>query len=218
MHFFIYPMQLLNLQLIDIYISFVECSTWEFLPQCICQTLLWRKSPRTTSFSDITKCLNWQLFMCCEILILYNWIQGIFMWICICETFKTIWCAFICCCELFTCLYHVCCFVGLQKYLNMSSRGEDPAKKTERSPFSVEWLNSCYQQTLLPDAPWHGVRNAKVDWLLIDIFIITNTWTIVIVGVNGDFFRWRVRLPSLSPARWRNSLVNPRERRPWCSP
>lgn len=39
----------------------------------------------------------------------------------------------------------------------MSSRGEDPSK-TERSPFSVEWLNSCYQQTLLPDAPWHAME------------------------------------------------------------
>ncbi|XP_078336716.1 uncharacterized protein LOC111135431 isoform X1 [Crassostrea virginica] len=43
----------------------------------------------------------------------------------------------------------------------MSLRGENLGKKAEKSPFSVEWLNSCYQQTLLPDAPWHAME-AKV--------------------------------------------------------
>ncbi|XP_056008915.1 uncharacterized protein LOC125662842 isoform X2 [Ostrea edulis] len=41
----------------------------------------------------------------------------------------------------------------------MSNRGEDRTKKSDRSPFSVDWLNSCYQQTLLPDAPWHGMED-----------------------------------------------------------
>jgi hypothetical protein len=30
---------------------------------------------------------------------------------------------------------------------------------TDREPFKVHWLDSAYQQTLLPNAPWHLVRH-----------------------------------------------------------
>ena len=29
--------------------------------------------------------------------------------------------------------------------------------RDDQQPFSLPWVNSCYQQTLLPDAPWHRV-------------------------------------------------------------
>lgn len=35
--------------------------------------------------------------------------------------------------------------------------GANEIKPTDEQPFRLQWLNSCYQQTLLPDAPWHGV-------------------------------------------------------------
>lgn len=157
------------------------------------------------------------IYVLWETCVIYLDRRNIFM--CICETFKIIWCAFIYFCKLCTCLYYECCFVGLQKHLKMSSRGEDPSK-TERSPFSVEWLNSCYQQTLLPDAPWHAVRYAKDRSWVIFVRNFYCYWDMYHCNcqVNGDFFRWRVRLPSLWQARWRNSLVKLRERRPWCSP
>ncbi|XP_062597302.1 uncharacterized protein LOC134258744 isoform X2 [Saccostrea cucullata] len=43
----------------------------------------------------------------------------------------------------------------------MSIHREDPSKKSDKNPFSVDWINSCYQQTLLPDAPWHAME-AKI--------------------------------------------------------
>lgn len=33
-----------------------------------------------------------------------------------------------------------------------------PKPKNLGLPFKVKWLNDCYQQTLLPDAPWHMVK------------------------------------------------------------
>ena len=39
-------------------------------------------------------------------------------------------------------------------------------KKAEEVPFKQLWLNSCYQQTLLPDAPWHKVDIFYSKWNL----------------------------------------------------
>ena len=39
-------------------------------------------------------------------------------------------------------------------------------KKAEEVPFNQLWLNSCYQQTLLPDAPWHKVDISYSKWNL----------------------------------------------------
>lgn len=38
---------------------------------------------------------------------------------------------------------------------------EYTTKQDDFQPFQVLWLDSCYQQTLLPEAPWHKVR----QWL-----------------------------------------------------
>ena len=40
----------------------------------------------------------------------------------------------------------------------MASATKQPKVKIpEEIPFKLLWMNSCYQQTLLPDAPWHKV-------------------------------------------------------------
>ncbi|KAL8583033.1 hypothetical protein ACOMHN_051197 [Nucella lapillus] len=31
-------------------------------------------------------------------------------------------------------------------------------QRTDQEPFSLPWVNSCYQQTLLPNAPWHKLE------------------------------------------------------------
>ncbi|KAL5015854.1 hypothetical protein ScPMuIL_005443 [Solemya velum] len=36
---------------------------------------------------------------------------------------------------------------------------EYTSRQDEFRPFQVLWLDSCYQQTLLPDAPWHKLEN-----------------------------------------------------------
>lgn len=30
-------------------------------------------------------------------------------------------------------------------------------------PFDIQWLDSCYQQTLLPDSPWQKVQRSSFD-------------------------------------------------------
>ena len=31
-------------------------------------------------------------------------------------------------------------------------------KSFNHRPFDIQWLDSCYQQTLLPDSPWQKVK------------------------------------------------------------
>ena len=42
---------------------------------------------------------------------------------------------------------------GLVRMSGASGQGG----RDDQQPFSLPWVNSCYQQTLLPDAPWHRV-------------------------------------------------------------
>ncbi|XP_046568194.1 LOW QUALITY PROTEIN: uncharacterized protein LOC124276591 [Haliotis rubra] len=43
--------------------------------------------------------------------------------------------------------------------------GANEIKPTDEQPFRLQWLNSCYQQTLLPDAPWHGIESKVAEVL-----------------------------------------------------
>jgi len=45
---------------------------------------------------------------------------------------------------------------GARKQRHLAGQ-PDNKDVTNYTPFTVKWLNSCYQQTLLPDAPWHVV-------------------------------------------------------------
>ncbi|CAG2205966.1 unnamed protein product [Mytilus edulis] len=42
-------------------------------------------------------------------------------------------------------------------------------KKPEENPFKVLWMNSCYQQTLLPDAPWHKIEDKIAESLTLKV-------------------------------------------------
>lgn len=43
---------------------------------------------------------------------------------------------------------------------SLVTKPEDPA-----NPFSMNWLDSCYQETLLPGAPWHQINKDLSDAL-----------------------------------------------------
>lgn len=42
-------------------------------------------------------------------------------------------------------------------------------KKPEETPFKLLWMNSCYQQTLLPDAPWHKIEDKIAESLTLKV-------------------------------------------------
>ncbi|CAC5371615.1 unnamed protein product [Mytilus coruscus] len=42
-------------------------------------------------------------------------------------------------------------------------------KKPEENPFKILWMNSCYQQTLLPDAPWHKIEDKIAESLTLKV-------------------------------------------------
>ena len=51
---------------------------------------------------------------------------------------------------------HTSIVVLLLPLVKMSG-ASDQSGHDEQQPYSLSWVNSCYQQTLLPDAPWHKV-------------------------------------------------------------
>jgi len=45
----------------------------------------------------------------------------------------------------------------------MANVDKDRDQPEIREPFKLHWLDSAYQQTLLPTTPWHEVRLYCVD-------------------------------------------------------
>ena len=47
-----------------------------------------------------------------------------------------------------------------------TSRGNTKSRKAlpndDQHPFGVTWLDSCYQETLLPDGPWQQVNKSAL--------------------------------------------------------
>ena len=52
-----------------------------------------------------------------------------------------------------------------------SSLAQNDVGNPDMNPFTLGWMNSSYQQTLLPDAPWHEVSVRRVD-VTIQIYFI----------------------------------------------
>lgn len=48
---------------------------------------------------------------------------------------------------------------------NRASNQRQAAKQEEENlkylPFNIQWLDSSYQQTLLPDSPWQKVKKSN---------------------------------------------------------
>ncbi|KAK7475022.1 hypothetical protein BaRGS_00033703 [Batillaria attramentaria] len=45
------------------------------------------------------------------------------------------------------------------------SGASNPSGQDEQHPFQLPWVNSCYHQTLLPDAPWHKLEGRVAQLL-----------------------------------------------------
>ena len=75
------------------------------------------------------------------------------------------------------------------------TKPDDPA-----NPYSMNWLDSCYQETLLPGAPWHQINKdlcgALADFLPRQMSQLERATVLSgILGRSKYPHQWRLKKP-----------------------